>query len=199
MINPMKQAKVLPKSPFPHWLAFFLLTPLRKFMVPRDSYIRKTGVGVGNRVLELGCGPGFFTEYIAKIITTSGKVYAQDVQPQLIENLKKRMQKFEVTENIEPLLCSSTDIELPNTSIDVVFAANVFEEIEKEGLLEKTASEVNRLLKHAGHITVIEHRLGVSKNRFEKIINALKKEGLKPIRRRITPFMHFAWLEKTTP
>ncbi len=188
----------LPKSPFPAWLSFILLSPLRKIMVQRDRFLRKAGVSVGKTVFELGCGPGFFTEYIAKILTPSGIVYAQDVQAELIKQLENRMQTFEMNENIKPLLCSSDKIPLPDASIDVVYAANVFEEIEKEGLLENTAKELDRLLKNGGHITVIEHRHGVNKARFELIIEALQKNGFKPIRRKLTPFMHFAWLEQRT-
>ncbi|TET55225.1 MAG: hypothetical protein E3J54_00515, partial [Actinobacteria bacterium] len=54
----------LPKSPFPYWISFTLLHPWRKIAIPRERFIRKAGVGVGKTVLELGAGPGFFTEYI---------------------------------------------------------------------------------------------------------------------------------------
>ncbi len=186
----------LPKSPFPYWISFTLLHPWRKIAVPRERFIRKAGIGVGKTVLELGAGPGFFTEYIAKVITQKGTVYAHDVQEKILAQLERRMKKFKVTENIKPLLSSSADIPLPDKSIDVVFAANVFEEIEKEDLLEDSAEEIKRLLKTGGHITVIEHRHGVSKKRFEKIVKVLEEAGLKPVRRRITLFMHFIWLEK---
>lgn len=186
----------LPKSPFPYWISFVLLHPWRKIVVQRERFIRRSGIGLGDTVFELGCGPGFFTEYIAKAITEKGVVYAQDVQPQILAQLKKRMEHFDVNENIKPLLASSAKIPLPNESIDVVFAANVFEEIEKENLLEDTAKEIERLLKKSGHITVIEHRMGVSKERFKKIISSLESKGLKPVRRKLTLFMHFAWLEK---
>ena len=186
----------LPKSPFPAWLGLILLSPLRKIMVQRDRFLRKAGIRIGNTILELGCGPGFFTEYIAKIVTLSGTVYAQDVQSEFIETLEKRMKRFEVRENIKPLLCSSTKVPLPNSSVNVVYAANVFEEIEKEGLLEKTAKEIDRLLVSDGLVTVIEHRFGVSKARYQRIIDSLKNEGFAPVRRKITPFMHFTLLRR---
>ena len=186
----------LPKSPFPAWLGLILLSPLRKIMVQRDRFLRKAGIRIGNTILELGCGPGFFTEYIAKIVTLSGTVYAQDVQSEFIETLEKRMKRFEVTENIKPLLCSSTKVPLPDSSVNVVYAANVFEEIEKEGLLEKTAKEIDRLLVSDGLVTVIEHRIGVSKARYQRIIDSLKNEGFAPVRRKITPFMHFTLLRR---
>lgn len=196
LINHMKNKTELPKSPFPYWLSFVLLHPWRKIVVQRERFVRKAGVTVGDTVFELGCGPGFFTEFIAKIITEKGIVYAQDVQPKILDQLKKRMEKFPLTENIRPLLASSAQIPLPDASIDVIFAANVLEEIERENILEDTAKEMERLLKKGAHITVIEHRIGVSKARFEKIVQALEDRGLKPVRRRLTLFMHFIWLEK---
>ncbi len=158
--------------------------------------LRKGGVGVGNTVFELGCGPGFFTESIAQIIGENGLVYAQDVEPKMIELLKKRMADFAVNDNIKPLLASSDNTKLADGVADVVFAANVFEEVEKENILDSTAVEMKRLLKKGAHIAVFEHKIGVSGPRFEKIINALEKAGFKPIRRKDSLLSYYIWLEK---
>ena len=67
----------------PYWLSIFLYNPIRKVMINRGAFLREMGVKEGDSVLELGCGPGFFTETLSTIVGPNGKVYAQDVQQEI--------------------------------------------------------------------------------------------------------------------
>lgn len=189
----MAQEK-LPKSPFPHWAAFMLVSGFRKRRLEPHKTIAAAGINEGQIVLELGCGPGFFTEYIAETVGPSGKVVSQDIQRQMLAKLKKRMAHFPVSNNIEILLANSSDLGLSANSIDVVFAANVFEEVAKEGEMAGTAGELLRVLKPQGHIFFGEHRLPDSL--LKSILAELEKAGLKAAETDRGGFYYAAILKK---
>lgn len=187
----------LPKSPFPHWLSFVLVSRLRRFFDNPRKIIEQSGIRESQRVLEVGCGPGFFTEAIAQKVGLNGKVIAQDVQKQMLEKLKKRMAHFPVRENIELLLASSSKIGLPSESIDFIFAANVFEEIEREGETAQTAKELYRLLKPEGLLFFGEHR--VPAWLLENILKGIEKAGFKQAGTGEKSFFYSALFRKDKP
>ena len=149
----------LPKNPFPPGFAFFLDNPLRRFLIDREKFLRGMGVKEGDRVLEVGCGPGFFTEVLSLIVGERGKVYAQDIEAAMLKRVEKKLDSL-LYKNVLLLHCNSTAIELSDGSCDVVLCANVLEEIYKEGELEGTVTEIDRVLKRGGTLVIKEHRFG---------------------------------------
>lgn len=166
----------LPKSPFPARMAFLLDIPFRRILTNRTRKVLNAGVKQGDKVLELGCGPGFFTEELSKTVGDSGKVYAQDVQPEMIEKVDHKIAKL-CLNNIHPLLTNSIKLPVESGSIDVVFAVNVFEEIDKEGLTEGTVAEVDRLTRKGGTVFVEDHKFGGTKPVIEKVAKLLEQKG----------------------
>jgi ubiquinone/menaquinone biosynthesis C-methylase UbiE len=95
----------------------------------------------------------------------------------MLNKLKRRLRRFPVKDNIQPLLASSSATGLPEASVDFIFAANVFEEIAKEGELEATVRELYRLLKADGVLFFGEHR--IPQTLLNNILNELEKAGFK--------------------
>ncbi len=162
------EEKRLPRSPFPPYLAFFIDNPFRRLLIDRRDFLTKMGIREGDRVLELGCGPGFFTEILSEVVGEKGRVYAQDVEEKMMEKLKKKLSSLPFS-NVVPLLCDSAGLELPDRSCDVAFCANVFEEIYEEGGLKESVMEVDRILKEGGLVIVKEHRFGGTKKVMEMV------------------------------
>ncbi|HEB12286.1 MAG TPA: class I SAM-dependent methyltransferase [Actinobacteria bacterium] len=175
--NNEQKPAALPQSPFPSWCSFLLIHPFRKRSFDRDKITAQAGVKTGQSVLEIGCGPGFFTEILAQKVGSKGMVIAQDVVPKMMTKLRKRMRRFPVTENIEPLLANSSDTGLDSDTVDLVFAANVFEEVAKEGEMKSTANELYRVLKAEGSLYFGEHR--VPPTILKTIRGELKEAGFK--------------------
>jgi len=193
--KPKTETKIkLPRSPFPSWCSFLLLHPFRKRSFDRDKIASQAGIKAGQTVLELGCGPGFFTEIIAQKVGSGGKVIAQDVVPKMLAKLNKRMRRFPMTENIEPLLASSSSTGLDVESVDIIFAANVLEEITKEDEMAGTAAEVFRLLKPGGTLYLGEHR--IPPQILEKILSELERAGFTRSEFETSYFHHFAIFKK---
>ncbi len=169
--------KALPRSPFPAFCSFMLTHPWRQRQFDREKITDQATVNLGQTILEIGCGPGFFTEALAQKVGVDGKVIAQDVAPKMIAKLKKRSRRFPIFENIEPLLANSSNTGLQDESVSLIFAVHVFEEIIKEGEMERTANELFRVLKEGGSLYFGEHR--VRNQTLRQIINDLTQAGFK--------------------
>lgn len=188
----MERPKELPKSTYPYWARFTLNNPLRRRLINRERLIREAGVAEGQTVFELGFGVGFFTEFLAKTIGANGTLYCQDVEPRMLQTLKENMKHFEVSSNIKPIISSSTDLPLKDGSMDFVFTANVFEEIEKEGLLSDTIHELARISRKDTKLFFMEHIGGVGLPRINKIEESLEKAAFKKVNSRKTRFNVYA-------
>src|SRR3974377_170143 len=107
----------------PWWLGYWLLNPLRKMgQNPGDllaPYVRE-----GMTVLEPGPGMGYFTIELARLVGRSGRVIAGDVQPKMLEGLKRRAAKAGVLNRINARLATreSTGIEDLQGLVDFVLA-----------------------------------------------------------------------------
>ncbi len=149
----------LPKSPFPPGLAVFLDNPVRRLLINREKFFKNMGVKEGDYILEVGCGPGFFTEALSSIVGEKGRIYAQDIEESMLRKVDRKIPSFRYR-NVIPILCNSSSIGLHGGSCDVVLCANVLEEIYKEGELMETVREVDRVLRPGGILIIKEHRFG---------------------------------------
>ena len=114
----------------------------------RNPYklLRAAGLKPGQKVLEVGCGPGFFTIPAAKIVGGEGFVYAVDVHPLAIERVKEKIER-EGIKNVGHILANASDSGLPDRSIDLAF---LFGLQYIAGGLENVISEIHRILKPGG-------------------------------------------------
>ena len=117
--------------------------------------IEQLGLSDGMIVADLGAGSGFYTFEAAKAVAPTGKVYAIDVQKDLLERLKKEAQRQNIT-NVDVI---AGDIEklggtkIREASCDVCIASNVLFMIEdKKGFLLET----KRILKQNGRLFLID-------------------------------------------
>jgi ubiquinone/menaquinone biosynthesis C-methylase UbiE len=114
----------------------------------RNPYeaLRAAGLGPGQEVLEVGCGPGFFTIPAAKIVGESGHVVALDVSALAIQAVERKIQG-EAVANVEILLADAANTGLPDERFDVIF---VFGFAHSKGDRDRIFQELHRLLKPQG-------------------------------------------------
>jgi len=108
--------------------------------------LKAAGLKPGQKVLEVGCGPGFFTIPAAKIVGEEGFVYAVDVHPLAIERVKEKIERVKI-KNITPILANASDTGLPDRSIDLAF---LFGLQYIAGGLGNVIAEIQRTLKDGG-------------------------------------------------
>ena len=120
--------------------------PLLPYFRNPHKLLRAAGLKPGQKVLEVGCGPGFFTIPAAKIVGEEGFIYAVDVHPLAIERVKEKIER-EGIKNVGPILANASNTGLPDQSIVLAF---IFGLQYIAGGLENVIPEIHRILKPGG-------------------------------------------------
>lgn len=130
----------------------------------RDPYkaLRAAGLKPGQRVLEVGCGPGFFTLPAAEMVGDEGSVCALDINPLAIESVMRKVNEAGRA-NVQILLADAADTGLPQESFDLIF---LFGFRRSVGDMSRILPELHRLLKPAGVLST-EGNLWNSSDLFE--------------------------------
>ena len=113
--------------------------PILPILRNPQRLLKSAGLGTGQKVLEVGCGPGFFTIPAAEMVGDEGFIYAVDLHPLAIERVRKRIEKKGIR-NVEPILSNASDTGLPDQSIDLAF---VFGLLHVAGGIEDVLYEVH--------------------------------------------------------
>ncbi len=130
----------------------------------RDPYnaLHDAGLEAGQSVLEVGCGPGFFTVPAARIVGDGGAVIALDINPVAVEHVRRKIQQAGVT-NAKVIVANAGETDLPEQSFDLIF---VFGFARAVGGMAVIWPELYRLLKPGGTLAV-EGRLRPPGRLFE--------------------------------
>jgi len=124
------------------------------FMNP-DNIIAELGISSGMIVADFGCGAGYFTIPIAKIIKNSGKIYAIDVLSNALENISSKAKLYGLL-NIETIRANIEVVggtKIKDKSVDFVLLANVLFQCND---YDSVFGEAKRVLKNGGRIIVID-------------------------------------------
>ena len=122
---------------------------------PPDTVLKTIGIKSGMIIGEVGAGRGRYTVQIASRIGPSGMIYANDIDEQALQFLKKRCENHGF-ENVKTILGTVTDTNLPDTALDMVIMVNVVHCLEKPVDLLKN---VHKALKPEGFIVIVEGNL----------------------------------------
>ena len=146
-------AKLNGGEPCPYALAWLVDNPVRRrYMGP---VLDRIGIRPGERVLELGPGPGAFTVRAARRTEPGGSLVAVDIQPKMIAALEQRVQEADLT-NVETRVASAYELPLEDESVDRAFLVTVLPEIPDRG---RALVELRRVLKPGGVLSVTEEFL----------------------------------------
>ncbi|MDQ3814782.1 MAG: class I SAM-dependent methyltransferase [Armatimonadota bacterium] len=109
----------------------------------------------GDVVADIGAGTGYFSFRLAERVGPQGKVFATDIQPEMLDIIRQRMKERTVS-NIEPVLGTITDPGLPANAVDLILLVDVYHEFDHP--YEMTVGMV-RALKPGGRLVFVEYRL----------------------------------------
>jgi ubiquinone/menaquinone biosynthesis C-methylase UbiE len=118
-----------------------------------DQVMDKLLIAEGSVVADLGAGGGWFTMRLANRVGPNGIVYAEDVQPQMIESITRRTARANVR-NVRTVLGTSSDPRLPGP-VDAVLIVDAYHEFEQPIMM---LGNVARSLKPAGRIGILEFK-----------------------------------------
>lgn len=116
--------------------------------------LAKLGVEPGMTVCDMGCGNGFYSLPLAKMVGKNGQVLAVDVQPEMLSLLRDRSELYGLT-NISPILGSFHDPHLPPNSVDLMILVDVYHEFSHP---EQMLRAIRRSLKPDGVAVLLEYR-----------------------------------------
>jgi predicted methyltransferase len=127
----------------------------RAEMEKPEMAIAAMDIRPGMTVAEVGAGTGFFSRRLALAAGPSGKVYAEDIQPEMIDLLKKNIAQEKLA-NVIPILGTETDPKLPAGGIDRILLVDVYHEFQKP---EPMLAAIKASLAPGGTVTLVEYRL----------------------------------------
>lgn len=120
-----------------------------------DEIVRAMGLQDGAVVADVGAGTGYFTRRLAKAVAPSGRVYAVDIQAEMISLLKRNVEKAGIT-NVTPVLGAADDPKLPKESVDWILLVDVYHELQQPKAM---LARMREALKPSGKVALVEYRL----------------------------------------
>lgn len=158
----------------PHQIGFILDNRFRRFIQdPKKivgEYIRK-----GATVIDMGCGPGFFTIDMSRMVGEDGRVIAVDLQEHMLLKVKKKADKYGVSDRMEFHQCQSNTIGLNKRADFILVYYMIHETPNPKGFL----AELKGLLKDSGKLLIVEPKIHVSRKLFESMLMEGEDVGLR--------------------
>jgi len=119
-----------------------------------DAALDAIALAPGSVVADVGAGSGYMTVKMAKRVGPTGKVYANDIQPQMLTILRQRLDREKVS-NVELVLGTMDDPKLPANTIDLILMVDVYHEFaQPQPMLRKMRDS----LKTGARLVLLEYR-----------------------------------------
>lgn len=133
----------------------------------------------GMTIIDLGCGPGFFTEAFAIMTGNTGKVIAADLQEEMLEKVRRKIRGKNYENRITFHKCGKDNIGI-NIKADFVNAFYMVHEVPSSSNL---INEIYSLLNKDGIFFLTEPKIHVPKKEFNNTVSLAEKAGFKIIDR----------------
>ena len=119
-----------------------------------DKAIAELNIKPGMFVGDVGAGTGFYALRIAKLVGPSGIVYANDIQPAMLDRLNANASGQHV-ENVVTILGTESDPRLPQGKLDLVILVDVYHEFSRP---QRMLDRIRESLKSDGRLVLLEYR-----------------------------------------
>lgn len=127
----------------------------------------------GMTVLDIGCGPGFFSIDMAQMVGNSGRVIASDLQEGMLQKVRDKIKGTELEERITLHKCEENKIGV-SEHVDFVLLFYMVHEVPNK---EEFFNEIGTLLRPNGHVLIVEPPFHVSKSEFEETVRKARDAG----------------------
>jgi 2-polyprenyl-3-methyl-5-hydroxy-6-metoxy-1,4-benzoquinol methylase len=158
----------------PSWLSVFLKNGLRKkFHNPEK--ILKEYIKPGYTVVDIGCGPGYFSIPMAEMTGKDGKVIAVDIQEKMLHRLNVYARRHKVDARIRLTKSTVQDI-CVNEKADFILTFWMVHEVQD---VQSFMDQIFKIMKPGSFYLLSEPKIHVSKKRYLEIISIASSAGLK--------------------
>jgi SAM-dependent methyltransferase len=134
--------------------ADWLVRPERESEEQPDRALDLVGIAKGSTAADIGAGAGYITWRLAERVGPTGKVYANDIQPEMLDLLRRNLRERGV-ENVVPVLGAVDDPKLPKSAIDLVILVDVYHEFSEP---QKMLRRIRECLRPDGRLVLLEYR-----------------------------------------
>jgi ubiquinone/menaquinone biosynthesis C-methylase UbiE len=173
-----------------------LEAPDRDLWQRPDQIMDALGIADASVVADIGAGSGWFTIRLARRVGPRGLVYAEDVQPEMINAITRRVQREGLT-NVRAVRGQNSDPRLPPGSLDAILVVDAYHEVEDRVTMLRNLA---RALKPQGRIGVVDFKLdgtGPGPSPEERVspdvvVKDAAKAGLRLVRQE--PFLQYQYL-----
>jgi SAM-dependent methyltransferase len=165
----------------PWWLGYWLASPLRRFWQD-PAQILQPYIHSGMTVVEPGPGMGFFTFELARLVGPSGRVVAVELQPKMLQVLKRRLAKAGLADRVDCRLADPQTLGLADLAetADFVLAFAVVHEMPSSAMF---FAETAHCLKWHGKLLLAEPTGHVKPADFEAELKSAASAGLRLVDR----------------
>lgn len=119
------------------------------------TMLKALAIKPGQAVCDMGCGNGFYTLKLAKLVGKTGRVLAVDIQPEMLRLLEARANE-QALKNVELIQGSVIDPKLPEGELDLIMLVDVYHEFSYP---EQMLRAMRQALKPDGRLVLVEFRL----------------------------------------
>ncbi|MBK9577589.1 MAG: methyltransferase domain-containing protein [Fibrobacterota bacterium] len=160
----------------PWWLLPTFDNPLRRWIHPAER-ILSPWVKPGETVLEPGCGMGYFTIPLARLVGSQGRVIAVDLQDRMLQGVAVRARRAGMSERIQAMRCESDRLGVVGP-VDFAMAFWMVHEVSHR---EAFLAEILGVMKDQGRFLVAEPRVHVTAANFQRTLDIARSVGFQVV------------------
>jgi ubiquinone/menaquinone biosynthesis C-methylase UbiE len=159
----------------PWWLGYLLVSPLRRLLQDPEAIV-KPHVREGMTAMDVGCGMGFFSVPLAKLVGGAGKVVCVDLQEKMIKGLMERAKKAGLSGRVDARICDRDSLGVNDLAgkIDFVLLFALVHEVPDK---ERLFTELYSVIKQSGELLMAEPSGHVSRPDFERTVSIAQGAG----------------------
>jgi 2-polyprenyl-3-methyl-5-hydroxy-6-metoxy-1,4-benzoquinol methylase len=177
----------------PWWFAYSFDNPIRKIF-HKPHRMLSPYIQAGMTVMDVGCGMGFFSIGMAKMVGEKGRVIAVDLQPKMLAVTKRRALRANVANRIKTRLCQPDDVRVEE-AVDFILTFWMVHEVQNK---IQFFSQLNSTLVPNGKLLIAEPKMHVAAAQFLRILETAQSLGLKLQGQPAIRFSRSALFKKST-
>ena len=124
----------------------------RRELLPPELTLINLHLQEGDIMADIGCGIGYFSIPASKIVGKTGKIFAMDISPEMLQDVEIKIKENNIS-NIEIILTDENDLKLEDNKVTFAFISNVLHEAEEK---ENFLNEVKRIIAPNGKVAIVE-------------------------------------------
>lgn len=163
----------------PWWFTYTFDNPLRRLAhKPEELFAGRLAMGM--RVLDLGCGFGYFSVGMAEFVAPGGSVLAVDLQEKMLKRVRKRARRADLDGVVATRRCTRESLAIGpdhgDEPADFVLAFWMAHEIPDQ---ERVFTEIHAALRKGGRFLLVEPKLDIGRRYFTAEIERVENAGFR--------------------